>query len=151
MQKLKNIQRYANISDIPFDQRSLIHREAWFRGVTDKQTHKHTNIRTLRLIERIGLRADSLKIVKVYFGVRCFLTHWLTHTTQTAHTDQTAHCIMHTAQHTALNVWSMHGQGGLSGSQGRVGTALYCVYLPCTVLSGIVHLYIVLNWTAKKM
>ena len=28
--KLKNIQRYANISDIPFDQRSLIHWEAWF-------------------------------------------------------------------------------------------------------------------------
>ena len=29
-QKLKNIQRYAKISDIPFDQRPLIHREAWF-------------------------------------------------------------------------------------------------------------------------
>ena len=29
-QKLKTAQRYANISDIPFDQRSLIHREAWF-------------------------------------------------------------------------------------------------------------------------
>ena len=29
-QKLKKVQRYANISDIPFDQRSLIHREAWF-------------------------------------------------------------------------------------------------------------------------
>ena len=28
--KLKNVKRYANISDIPFDQRSLIHREAWF-------------------------------------------------------------------------------------------------------------------------
>ena len=29
-QKLKNVQRYANSSDMPFDQRSLIHREAWF-------------------------------------------------------------------------------------------------------------------------
>ena len=29
-QKLKNVQRYAKISDTPFDQRSLIHREAWF-------------------------------------------------------------------------------------------------------------------------
>ena len=28
--KLKNVYRYANISDIHFDQRSLIHREAWF-------------------------------------------------------------------------------------------------------------------------
>ena len=31
-QKLKNVQRYAKISDKPFDQRSLIHREAWFPG-----------------------------------------------------------------------------------------------------------------------
>ena len=30
MQKLKNVQKYAKISDTPFDQRSLIHREAWF-------------------------------------------------------------------------------------------------------------------------
>ena len=29
-QKLKKVQRYANISDTPFDQRFLIHREAWF-------------------------------------------------------------------------------------------------------------------------
>ena len=31
-QKLKNVQKYAKISDMPFDQRSLIHREAWFSG-----------------------------------------------------------------------------------------------------------------------
>ena len=29
-QKLKNVQRYAKISDTPVDQRSLIHQEAWF-------------------------------------------------------------------------------------------------------------------------
>ena len=29
-QKLKNIKKYAKISDTPFDQRSLIHGEAWF-------------------------------------------------------------------------------------------------------------------------
>ena len=29
-QKLKNIQKYAQISDTPFDQRSLVHQEAWF-------------------------------------------------------------------------------------------------------------------------
>ena len=28
--KLKNIKKYAKLSDTPFDQRSLIHREAWF-------------------------------------------------------------------------------------------------------------------------
>ena len=30
MQKLRNVQKYDKISDTPFDQRSLIHREAWF-------------------------------------------------------------------------------------------------------------------------
>ena len=29
-QKLKNVKKYAKISDTPFDQRSLIHREGWF-------------------------------------------------------------------------------------------------------------------------
>ena len=29
-QKLKNVYKYAKTSDMPFDQRSLIHREAWF-------------------------------------------------------------------------------------------------------------------------
>ena len=31
-QKIKNVQKYAKISDTPFDQRSLIHLEAWFPG-----------------------------------------------------------------------------------------------------------------------
>ena len=31
-QKLKNVQKIAKISDMPLDQRSLIHREAWFPG-----------------------------------------------------------------------------------------------------------------------
>ena len=31
-QKLKNFQIYVKISDMPFDQRSLIHWEAWFPG-----------------------------------------------------------------------------------------------------------------------
>ena len=31
-QKIKTVQKYAKISDLPFDQRSLIHREAWFLG-----------------------------------------------------------------------------------------------------------------------
>ena len=32
MQNLKKVKEYAKISDTPFDQRSLIHREAWFPG-----------------------------------------------------------------------------------------------------------------------
>ena len=40
-QKLKNAQRYANISDMPFDQRSLIHREAWFPPCFVRQ-NQHT-------------------------------------------------------------------------------------------------------------
>ena len=31
-QKLKNVLKYDKISDTPFDQRSLINREAWFPG-----------------------------------------------------------------------------------------------------------------------
>ena len=31
-QKLKNVQKYAKISNTPFDQRSRIHREAWILG-----------------------------------------------------------------------------------------------------------------------
>ena len=31
-QKTQKVQKYAKISDTPFDQRSLIHREAWFPG-----------------------------------------------------------------------------------------------------------------------
>ena len=43
-QKLKNVQRYAKISDTPFDQRSLIHREVWFPPcfVTQNQQKKKT-------------------------------------------------------------------------------------------------------------
>ena len=40
MQKLKNVQRYANVSDTPFDQRSLIHREAWFPPCFVWQNHQ---------------------------------------------------------------------------------------------------------------
>ena len=36
-QKLKNVQRYAKISDTPFDQRSLIHRDVWFLPCFVKQ------------------------------------------------------------------------------------------------------------------
>ena len=43
MQKLKNIQRYAKISDTPFDQRSLIHREAWFPPCFVRQNQHKQN------------------------------------------------------------------------------------------------------------
>ena len=39
-QKLKNVKRYANISDIPFDQRSLIHGEAWFPPCFERQNQQ---------------------------------------------------------------------------------------------------------------
>ena len=71
-QKLKIVQRYAKISDMPFDQKSLIHLEAWVlpcfirqnqhtkklffarRFQTTNGTDKHTDGRTFRLIESIG-------------------------------------------------------------------------------------------------
>ena len=52
---------------MPFDQRSLIHQEVWFPGC-DGQTDIQTHIRTSRLIERIGLRANSLKMVEAFTG-----------------------------------------------------------------------------------
>ena len=50
---------------MPFDQRSLILREAWFLGCDgqrERQRERQRDIRTLRLIDWIGLRADSVKI-----------------------------------------------------------------------------------------
>ena len=44
MQKLKNVKKYANISNIPFDQRSLIHREAWFPQCFVRQNQPKKNI-----------------------------------------------------------------------------------------------------------
>ena len=46
-QKLKNVQRYAKISDTPFVQRSLIHREVWFLPcfVRQNQPKKQTFLR----------------------------------------------------------------------------------------------------------
>ena len=72
-QKLKNVQRYAKISDTPFDQRSLIHREAWFppcfvrqnqqkklffaRRFQTTSKHKCSNVRPLL--------SESLKILDI--------------------------------------------------------------------------------------
>ena len=42
-EKLKNVQRYTKISDAPFDQRSLIHREAWFPPCFVRQHQQKTN------------------------------------------------------------------------------------------------------------
>ena len=44
MQKPKNVQRYAKISDTPFDQRSLTHREAWFPPCCVRQNHQKKKI-----------------------------------------------------------------------------------------------------------
>ena len=59
-QELKNVEKYAKISDIPFDQRSLIHREAWFSGgpripknqIFLKNGKNHLNAKTLK---RLGI------------------------------------------------------------------------------------------------
>ena len=42
--KLKKLQRYANISDIPFDQRSLIHWEVWFPPCFVRQNQPKKNL-----------------------------------------------------------------------------------------------------------
>ena len=42
-QKFKNVQRFAKICDTPFDQRSLIHREAWFPPCFVNENQQKTN------------------------------------------------------------------------------------------------------------
>ena len=41
--KIKNVLRYAKISDMPFDQRSLIHREVWFPPCFVRQNQQKTD------------------------------------------------------------------------------------------------------------
>ena len=66
-QKLKNVLKYAKISDRPFDQRSQIHREAWFLGgpripknpiflEKQKKSPKTQNSKTSRDIPKLAIR-----------------------------------------------------------------------------------------------
>ena len=85
-QKLKNVQRYAKIRDLPFDQRSLIHREAWFPGEPripknpiffDKRkksskTQKFKNIQRYAKISDMPFNQRSLIHREVWF-LPCFV------------------------------------------------------------------------------
>ena len=87
----------------------------------------------------------------MFFGVKWFVAHCTLQALYISFTDPSTHYTLHTAHfmlytlhiltqvqtthytvHTALKVWSMHGQGGLSGSKG--GTAQYCIVLHYTTL-----------------
>ena len=76
--------RYANISDTPFDQRSLILREAWFLGCdgqrdrqTERQTERHTDIATYRLNRPKGRFSEKSSVITVYYY--CTTTGLLLH------------------------------------------------------------------------
>ena len=75
-QKLKNIQKYAKISDTPFNQRSLNHREAWFPG--GPKIPKNSNC----LKKKKSSKLQELKNVQKYAKIsgRPFnqrsLIHW---------------------------------------------------------------------------
>ena len=69
-QKLKNVLKYAKISDTPFDQRSLIHWEAWFPGGTrisknpiflknGKNHPKRKNSKTSRDMPKLAIRPST--------------------------------------------------------------------------------------------
>ena len=63
LSKIKNKKakwRYANISDTPFDQRSLILREAWFLGC-DPHTNRQTDIATYWLNRPKGRFSEKLR------------------------------------------------------------------------------------------
>ena len=74
-QKLKNFQRYAKSSDTPFDQRSLIHREAWFPPCFVRQNQQQKKLffarRFLTIFKqkcsnlRPLLDSESLKILDI--------------------------------------------------------------------------------------
>ena len=57
--------------------------------------------------------------------------HYTLYTLHTLTQLHTTHCTLHCQ----LKVWSLPGQGGLSGSQGRDCTALYCAKLHHTGFS----------------
>ena len=61
-QKLKNVQKYAKISDTPFDQRSLIHLEAWFPPYFVRQNQpKKTIFFVWRLYTTSKLKCSNLR------------------------------------------------------------------------------------------
>ena len=68
--KLRNVQKYAKICDTPFDQRSLIHREAWFPGgpripknpiflKNGKNHPKRKNSKTSRDMPKLAIRPST--------------------------------------------------------------------------------------------
>ena len=61
-QKLKNIKKYAKISDTPFDQKPLIHREEWFPGEPGIPKKKIFFFFTEKIIQNAKMSRDMLKL-----------------------------------------------------------------------------------------
>ena len=57
--KLKNVQRYAKISDTPFNQWPLIHREAWFPPCFVRQNRQKKNFFIARRFQTISKQKCS--------------------------------------------------------------------------------------------
>ena len=71
--KLKNFQRYAKIIDIPFNQRSLIHRGAWFPPCFVKNTtKKYLTVKLVQLSHKSWCVTSYLKVYNT--NGMCFLT-----------------------------------------------------------------------------
>ena len=56
MQKLKTVQKYAKISDTPFDQRSLIHWEAWFPPCFVRQNQPKNYFFCLAILDHFQMK-----------------------------------------------------------------------------------------------
>ena len=65
MKKLRNVQRYAKISDKPFDQGSLIHQEAWFPPCFVRQNQPKEKTFFLAILDHI--QTKMLKSETTYF------------------------------------------------------------------------------------
>ena len=59
--KLKNIQRYAKISDMLFDQRSLIHWEAWFPTCFVRQNQQKKTFFCAAILDHFQTKNSNLR------------------------------------------------------------------------------------------
>ena len=66
-QKLKNVQRYAKISNTSFHQRSLIHQEAWFPPCFVRKNHKNKTFFCAAIIENFQTKIFKSEITSFHY------------------------------------------------------------------------------------
>ena len=81
-QKIKNVKRYAKISDTPFDQRSLIHREVWFLPCFVRQNQPKTNFFCFAILDHFQTKMFQSETTSFhYFSPRIWISKNIGHPT----------------------------------------------------------------------